>query len=629
MPDQTDEVARFTVTAGADVVWYQNTEIGAASGSATGDRVVAVSGSTDLSIDRVWWVTRSDGTYDLRLNRAPLGAAYGNNADFNVYFGGDGVLKAVYVCVGGSDFIEIPVHQRRSIGPHYLNLTPTDAQATYLDAVSAGDEVEIVIGDATPVIENQAFSDTLALAAARAAISTAQLVMPDQTYTLDPGSSVSAIFTPTGGQGPYTFEIQSGGPSWVTEHTSQTAGSYHLIVFPPTGTAAGEYTTLVRVTDSLGFTTLATLTTTVEAVPVQAFSDALQVAAGRGVATILTLALPGTAGLSVSRSNDDVTATVSAPSSGGAPSLYRVQRSTSSTFSSISSTRTRTTPGSVSFSNLSSGTHYFRARAENSTGNGAWSATRSTTVPTQLALPGTAGLSISRSDDDVTATVTAPSSGGAVATYRVQRSTSSAFTSPSESTRTSPGSVSFNNLSSGTHYFRARAENSTGNGAWSATRSTTVPTPTPPTPTGNSFSLTIGTPGTDTTSAFSWNFGSANPLYLPSGLVDLGQGSTIRLSSFSIFPNQTFSITVTFDGDDNDELVSSWENRSLALRVQAGDARLDLPGPNHSSNINSDPNEPYFYTPSDPTAQDQRDFIADHRDFHTSVRNATSLTFYY
>ena len=288
VPDQTDEVARFTVTAGADVVWFQDSDIGTASGSATGDRVVAVSGSTDLSIDRVWWVDRGDGTYDLRLNRAPLGVAYGNNADFNVYFGGDGAGKAVYVCVGGSDFIEIPVHQRRSIGPHYLNLTPTDAQATYLNAVSAGDEVEIVIGDATPVIENQAFSDTLALAAARAAISTAQLILPDQSYTLNPGSSASAIFTPTGGQGPYTFEIQSGGPSWVTEHTSQTAGSYHLIVFPPDGIAAGVYTTMVRVTDSLGFTTVALLTTTVEVIPVQTFSDTLEVSATRGVASNLS-----------------------------------------------------------------------------------------------------------------------------------------------------------------------------------------------------------------------------------------------------------------------------------------------------------------------------------------------------
>ena len=41
--------------------------------------------------------------------------------------------------------VSIPVSQRRSIGPHYLNLTPDDEDEVILTAVSSGKKVNLVI----------------------------------------------------------------------------------------------------------------------------------------------------------------------------------------------------------------------------------------------------------------------------------------------------------------------------------------------------------------------------------------------------------------------------------------------------------------------------------------------------
>lgn len=193
----------------------------------------------------------------------------------------------------------------------------------------------------------------------------------------------------------------------------------------------------------------------------------------------LGVALPGTAGLSVTGSEQSATATVSAPATGGPVVNYVFQRSTSSRFSSVAETKGRNTPGSVTFSSLSTGTHYFRVRAVNESGNGSWSTVRSYTASAAARRPGAPGVSASASSSAVTVSVSA-GSGGTPTEYRVQLATNSSFRSGLQTkTRSSPGDVVFSGLSPDTYYIRAYASNSAGTSSASSTRTATV-TPAAP-----------------------------------------------------------------------------------------------------------------------------------------------------
>ena len=124
-----------------------------------------------FDIDRVFWTENSNS--DFRLNRNPTGVTYGDTRDFNQYFGpgGPGENYSVYILIGDTQ-IEIPVTQRRSIGPHYLNLTPTAPQAAVLQTVVAGMTVEFAIGQyltLTPAITTPLETDFQFAAAAGAA----------------------------------------------------------------------------------------------------------------------------------------------------------------------------------------------------------------------------------------------------------------------------------------------------------------------------------------------------------------------------------------------------------------------------------------------------------------------------
>ena len=84
--------------------------------------------------------------------------------------------------------------------------------------------------------------------------------------------------------------------------------------------------------------------------------------------------------------------TVAVPGGGGPWTLIRYQRSTSSSFSGTPDEMTGgQNVGGVTYSNLSVGTHYFRARTEGSGGNSAWSAVQSVvitnTVPSWSSIP--------------------------------------------------------------------------------------------------------------------------------------------------------------------------------------------------------------------------------------------------
>ena len=140
VPGEFPTVVDAEITVGEAAKWYSI--IGSEGiGSSEGDLEVA----PGFSIDRVWW----NGS-DFRLNRNPLGQRQdGDDNDFDEYFGegGTGQLAHFYL-VTDAGVAEIAVTSRRSIGPHYLNLTPDAASQSIIEAVSVGDTVRFVIGPA-------------------------------------------------------------------------------------------------------------------------------------------------------------------------------------------------------------------------------------------------------------------------------------------------------------------------------------------------------------------------------------------------------------------------------------------------------------------------------------------------
>lgn len=193
---------------------------------------------------------------------------------------------------------------------------------------------------------------------------------------------------------------------------------------------------------------------------------------------------PGTPGTPTAvASNGGATVTVVAPVTGGTPSSYTV--TASPTPSSGSATCTVTVPAtSCAFNNLTNGTAYtFTSTATNIVGTSGASAASSPVTP--LAAPGTPGqpLAAAASATSATVTITAPSSGGAPATYLVTASGGGGQTC----TVTSPAtSCTVTGLSSGGSYtFTSTATNVGGtSGSSVASASITLSAPgVPGTPT--------------------------------------------------------------------------------------------------------------------------------------------------
>ena len=167
VPAAFPTVVDAEITVGEAAKWYSTLD-GSPIDSFTGDLEVA----PGFSIDRIWWTGS-----DFRLNRDPLGQRQeGDDNDFDEYFGegGTGQLAHVYL-VTDAGVAEIAVTSRRSIGPHYLNLTPDSDSQAIIEAVSVGDTVRFVIGPAglsfvealtaTPaVIEGELSGEVLAAA---------------------------------------------------------------------------------------------------------------------------------------------------------------------------------------------------------------------------------------------------------------------------------------------------------------------------------------------------------------------------------------------------------------------------------------------------------------------------------
>ncbi len=163
-----------------------------------------------------------------------------------------------------------------------------------------------------------------------------------------------------------------------------------------------------------------------------------------------------------------------------AATSYNLEYSTSSTFNANVNSITGITTTSTALSGLAnSTTYYWRVSATNSTGTSAWSAQRSFTTAGPLAAPAAPTLrSPAANATNVTRTPTMSwNVATGATTYEIQISTASDFSTvvfgrsgmTTRSVRVSP------TLGSRTvYYWRVRGANTTGPGAWSASRSFTT-----------------------------------------------------------------------------------------------------------------------------------------------------------
>lgn len=163
----TLEAARMTILADDDAnKWYSifvQSGVTEDIGSFTGDAILYDDTVNDFVIDRVWWVNNANK--DFRINRNPPNVAYGTPADINTYFGTGGIGEdySFFVLIGGT-IVEIPASQRRSIGPHYINLTVDDDDVALFNSVSVGDTIVVAVGfniDLATAIEYGAFGVTI------------------------------------------------------------------------------------------------------------------------------------------------------------------------------------------------------------------------------------------------------------------------------------------------------------------------------------------------------------------------------------------------------------------------------------------------------------------------------------
>ena len=174
--------------------------------------------------------------------------------------------------------------------------------------------------------------------------------------------------------------------------------------------------------------------------------------------------------------NGRITLTWEAPSTGGTVEQYRVEWSNRYANPSADDR-------SFTITGLTNGTAVtVRIRAENSGGDSAY-VTVSATPVAMLAVPGVpTSLQAVAGDGEVTLSWSAPSSGGAVATYEVQHRTGSG--SWTEVTGITGTSRTVTGLTNGTSYqFQVRARNASGASAWTASQNATPQVSAPGVPT--------------------------------------------------------------------------------------------------------------------------------------------------
>ncbi len=194
---------------------------------------------------------------------------------------------------------------------------------------------------------------------------------------------------------------------------------------------------------------------------------------GTATTTAAPLAAPGPVrGLSLVPTDTTIAASWTAPNTGGAASSYVV---TAMAGGSTVATQTVATT-SATITGLTASTEYsVSVVARNSAGSSSAVSDTATTLAPPLQVPGAPTSLVVGTTTAATAPLswTAPTTGGAVATYRVEWGTGGAYTTGSASVSGTSHTIS--GLSASTSYnVRVRAQNAAGNSAWLVGTATTM-----------------------------------------------------------------------------------------------------------------------------------------------------------
>ena len=158
IPRHDGEVVRIVITVGeasdddttpGEGKWWSRVDVDGVDGfgSIEGDPTIfddAGTAGIQLDLDRVWW----NGT-DFRLNRDPLGTGSSvSEENFDGYFGSTTDLVLFVADADRSAEIAIIEANWRTIGGHFLNLTPGQDLRTFSEMTRAGNRVNLVIARA-------------------------------------------------------------------------------------------------------------------------------------------------------------------------------------------------------------------------------------------------------------------------------------------------------------------------------------------------------------------------------------------------------------------------------------------------------------------------------------------------
>jgi hypothetical protein len=182
---------------------------------------------------------------------------------------------------------------------------------------------------------------------------------------------------------------------------------------------------------------------------------------------------------------------------------YVLERSTSSTFS----TTTQVYADSAQFytqTGLASGTYYYRVKAVSTCGESGWRNGAAVTVSLCSAPAAPGSISYPSTSSSGSFTVSWDAVDGAVS-YLLERSTSSAFSSPTQAFSGSSTSYSQTGLGSGTYYYRVRALNSCGESGWTTGPAVTVSLCSAPAAPGS-----ISYPSSNNSGSFLVSWGAVN-----------------------------------------------------------------------------------------------------------------------